>query len=89
MDLVWHGLDQGTQEVGRGAPRRLGVKLGVGKLAGPIDGNEQMELAPGGLHLGNVNVKEADQIGFEPFFAGLSPSISGRRRCRGSLKAAV
>ena len=56
MDLVGHGLNQGAQEVGRGARRCLGVQLSEGELAGAVDSDEEVELAFGGLHLGDVDV---------------------------------
>ena len=40
-------------------------QLGDGELARAVDANEQVELAFGGLHLGDVHVEEADGIALE------------------------
>jgi hypothetical protein len=65
MDLVGHSLDQGAQEVGRGARCCLGVQLGEGELAGAVDGDEEVEFAFSGLNFCDVDMEEADGIGFE------------------------
>jgi hypothetical protein len=41
------------------------VQFDIGELAGPIDGHEQVQLAFGRLHLGDVDVEIADRIGLE------------------------
>ena len=41
------------------------MQLCVGKLGGAVDGDEEIELALGGLHLGDVDVEVADRIGLE------------------------
>ena len=38
---------------------------------------KQIQLTFGGLHFGDIDMEEADGIGLEAFFGGLSPSISG------------
>jgi hypothetical protein len=38
------------------------MQLGVGKLAGAIDGNEEIALALFRLYLGNVNMEVANRI---------------------------
>lgn len=62
MDEVGHGIDQGVEE----GCCRLGVgaldELHEGELRGPIDGNEEVELAFGGSHLGNIDVEVADDF---------------------------
>ena len=65
VDLVWNRLDQRDEE-GRGCdPVCFRLQPDKGKFARPINGNEQIELALGGLHLGDVDVEEADRVAFE------------------------
>ena len=65
MDLVGYRLDEGAQEVGCGARGCFDVQRSEGELAGAVDGDEEVELAFGGLHFGDVDMEEADGIGFE------------------------
>ena len=63
VDLVGNGLRRG----GAGTrPAIIVVALScsstIGELAGPIDGHEEIELAFRGLHLGDVDVEEADRV---------------------------
>ena len=65
VDLVGNGGDQSDEE-GRGRhPVGAVDPLHEGELAGPVDGDEQMELALRRLKLGDVDVEEADRIGLE------------------------
>ena len=41
------------------------MQLDEGEFARPINGNEEVEPAFRRLHLGNVDMKKADGIGFE------------------------
>lgn len=65
MNPVRHGF----QEVFEKLPRRPSIspvnQLCDSKLARAIDADEQVQLAFGGLHLGNIDVKEADRIALE------------------------
>ncbi len=65
MDVIWHGFEHVLQEL----PGCLSVsffdQLGHSKLAGSVDAHEEIELAFGGLYLGDVDVKKADRILFE------------------------
>ena len=65
VDLIGHSLEHVLQEL----PSRLSVsrvnELGDSELGRPVDANEQVELALGGLHLGNVDVEEPDGIPLE------------------------
>src|SRR5512132_1990098 len=71
VDLRGHGRDEGRGE-GRGSDAVGFVhQLDEGELAGPVDGNEEVELSFGGLQLGDVDVEEADWIGFERLLDGL------------------
>lgn len=40
-------------------------QLGDRQLAGPGDGNEQVELALSGPHLGDIHVEDADGVALE------------------------
>jgi hypothetical protein len=60
---IGNGLDQGMQEVCGHTRGGLHVQLGKGELGGPVDGDEEVEPAFGGVHLGNVDVEVADRIG--------------------------
>ena len=65
VDEVGHGVDQGVEE----GCCRLGVgafdELHEGELRGPVDGNEEVELAFGGSHFGDVDVEVADRVALE------------------------
>ena len=71
MDLVGHGLEHVLQEL----PGRLSVsrcnELSDGELGCPVDADEEVELALGRLHLGDVDVKEADGVALELLPLGL------------------
>jgi hypothetical protein len=41
-------------------------QLHEGEFPFPINGHEQVELALGGLNLGDVDMEEADRVGLEP-----------------------
>ena len=73
VDLIGHGLEHVLQEL----PGCLSVsscnELSNDELRGPVDADEQVELALGGLHLGNVDMEEADGIAFELLSLGLVP----------------
>jgi len=65
VDAVRHGLQQVFEEL----PRRLSVgfvdQLGDGELAGAVDADEQVQLAFGCLHLGDIVVEEADRVALQ------------------------
>ena len=65
MDPVWHGFQQVPEELAGGLPASLGDELGDRKSTRAVDTNEQIGLVFGGLHLGDINVKEADRIALE------------------------
>ena len=62
VDLVGHIGNQVLQKSGSGFSGRVTVQLGIGKLAGPVDGHEQVELAFFGTDLSNIDVKEPDRV---------------------------
>ena len=41
------------------------MEFDIGELAGAIDGDEEIELAFGGLHLGDVDMEVADRVALE------------------------
>ena len=53
-----HGLQQVLQELPGGSPVGLVDELGDGELAGAVDGDEQVELSLGSLHLGDIHVEK-------------------------------
>ena len=65
MDLVGHSLEHVLQELPGCFPICLLDKLGHRELACAINADEEIELALGGLHLGDVNVEEADRVALE------------------------
>src|SRR6516225_6998583 len=65
MQAVGHGRDQSLQEACGARPVGLLMELGEGELGGPINRDEQVELAGFGADLGNVDVEIADRIGLE------------------------
>ncbi len=85
MDAVGHRLNTGVQELGGALPVSAVRQAGDRELRGPVDGNEQVELAFTRSNLGDVEVKEPDRIGLEP---GPSGACRTRRRagerCRGA-----
>ena len=50
VDLVGDGFDQSVQEACRDTRRRFRVSISEDKLAGPIDGDKQIEPAFGRLN---------------------------------------
>ena len=69
-DLVGDSRDQSIEE-GRGrGPSRLPGQLNERELAGAIDRDIEVELAFGGLELGDVDVEIADRISLELFLRG-------------------
>src|SRR3984893_3055521 len=73
MNLVRHGRDEVAEEVG-GDPRgRFLMQLDKGEFRGSIDCDKEMKLAFFGPNFGNVDVEEADWIGFELLLRRLVP----------------
>lgn len=65
MDLVGNGCDQGDEEARGRHPIGALDQLHEGEFSRPVDGDEQMEFALGGLDLGDIDVEEADRVGLE------------------------
>lgn len=64
--------------------RRIFLGGRCGDLAGPVDCNEKIDLSLAGLHLGNVDVEEADQAALAPLRdrLGIAPKSSAQLRDR-------
>ena len=71
MDFVGDRFDEGCQEGRRGHAICFFSELGEGEFAGPVDGHEEEELSLRGLHLGDVDMEEADRICLERFLGRL------------------
>lgn len=65
VDPVRDGADQAQQELARDSGGGLLVQFDKGELRGAIDGDEHVQLALFGTHLGNVDVEIADRIALE------------------------
>jgi hypothetical protein len=65
VDGVGNGCDQIAQELGGHHLAGLPMEFRTGELGGTIDGNEQIELAFCGLHLGDVDMEVADRVALE------------------------
>lgn len=68
--LIRISRDQSFEEGRGGGPSRLSHQLHEGELAGAIDRHVEVELAFGGLELGDVDVEIADRISLELFLRG-------------------
>ena len=71
VDLVGDRLDHPFQERGRRSPSGLLDQLHNSEFACAINGDIKVELAFGGLDLGDVDVEIADRIDLELFPGGL------------------
>ena len=65
MDPVGDGLDQVAQEICGRLARHLFVQLDEGELRGPVDCDDEMELALSGSSLGDVDMEVANRIGLK------------------------
>ena len=86
VDLVGNRLDERDEEGRCGNPVGLFLQPDKSEFARPINGYEEMELAFGGLYLGDVDMEVADRELLNFLFGTTSPVASGRRemswRCR-------
>lgn len=80
VDLVGNSRDQSFEEGRGGGPSRLSHQLHEGELAGAIDRDIEVELAFGGLELGDIDVEIADRISLELFLRRLAALGSGNRQ---------
>ena len=65
MDPVGHDFHKVLQELPGSPSIRFFNQLNDGKFAGPVNGYEHKELAFRSLHLGDVDVEEADRVALE------------------------
>lgn len=66
VDLVGYGFQQMAQELPCRSPADFVDQLCDREFAGAVDGDEQLELALSDLHLGDIDVEEADGRALEP-----------------------
>ena len=74
----WHRLKHVLEELPRGAPVSRFNQLGDRELGRAINADEQVKLALSSLHLGDVDVEEADKVALELLPCGLVSLTSGR-----------
>ena len=80
MDPVGHGRDKMAKEFGGNPGGRFLMQLDKAEFRRSIDGDKEMELAFFGPHFGNVDVQEADRIGFELLLRRLACALAAERR---------
>ncbi len=88
-DIPGDGLEHVLQELPGGAPVSLLNELGHRELARAVNADKEIELALGGLHLGDVNVKEADREALELLALRLVAADVWQARDAMPLQAAV
>ena len=71
MDPVRNDAQEIFEEFPGGLPIGFLNQLCDSELAGPIDGDEEIQLAFSSLDLGNIDMKKADGIAFETLSFGL------------------
>jgi len=62
VDGVGNGGNQSSEKIGRDSSRGAFVELGKGEFAGPVDGNEEVELTLFSSHLRNIDMEIADGV---------------------------
>ena len=75
VDLVGRGFSEASEEVARDTPCRLFVQFDKGELRCPVDGDEHVQLAFLGAHLGDVDMEVADRVCLEAGFRLLALNI--------------
>ena len=78
VDLVRNGFDEMTQEIAGVAPLGRLREARRRRICCPIDSDEHIELAFGGLHLGDIDMEEADRIALELRLGSLSLYLGKR-----------
>lgn len=89
FDLVGNGGCQGIQEGARRYGGGFVREPGKGELRGAVDANVQIQLALRRPHLGDVDMEEADRIGFELLPGRLVALDIWQARDAVALKAAM
>lgn len=72
MDLVRYGFDEVAQEVSGDTTGRFLMQLDEGELRCPVDGDEHVQLAFFGAHLGDIDMEVTDRIALEAGFVLLT-----------------
>jgi hypothetical protein len=84
LDLIRHGSDEVTRALCGHSFHGLRVRVGIGALRCPVNGDKQVEFTFFGTPFGDVEVEVADRVGLKTFsfaaywlpcpasFAGLS-----------------
>ena len=62
MSTPGDGFNQPEQEFPRNSGRRLRMQFHESKLRGAIDGDEHMQLALFGAHLGHIDMEVTDRV---------------------------
>ena len=65
VDVIRHGLGHVLQKLPGGAPVGFFNELSHRELTRAVDADEEIELALGGMHFGNVYMKEPDWVALE------------------------
>lgn len=78
VNPVWHRCNQSHEEGRSRRSTSLPDDLDEGKFTRPVNGNVEVELALGRLHLGDVDMEIADRIGFELLLVRFVPSHIGQ-----------
>jgi len=89
VDLIGDGLEHVLQELPGGAPVSLLDELGHRELARAVNADKEIEFALSGLHLGDVNVEEADRVALELLALRLVAADIWQARDAMPLQAAV
>lgn len=82
VDLIRYGLEQALQGHPRYPPFH---ELGRHKLARSVSCRQKVKLALGRLHFGDIDVKEADGIAFEPLALRLVAIPPASGKCRAAV----
>ena len=89
VDFIWHYRDQGHEEGRRRGPARLSDDLDESEFACAINGDIEVQLAFGSLHLGDIDMKIADRIGLELLLDRLDAFDIGQAADTMALQAAM
>jgi hypothetical protein len=89
MDVVWHGSDEGVQDVSGDTACGLLMQFDEGEFGHAVDGNQQIEPTLGGLDFGDVDVEVTERVGLEFAFARSGALDFGQPGDAMTLQAAV
>lgn len=71
MDAIKHGLQRVFEKLPCCPAIDLIDQLGDGELAGAVDADEQVTLAFGSLHLGDIDMEETNRVTLDALAPGL------------------